>query len=60
MLSNYYYECNAICIVDRVRTSQRSMHLTAARFRYQLHCISIGAPQTGVHRRLGRVSDGKT
>jgi len=48
-----------VCRVDRVRTIQCSIQLTAARFRNQLHLSSIAAPQIGVHRRLGRVPDSK-
>ena len=47
------------CSVDRMRTIQCSMQLTAARFRHQLHLSYRAAPQKGVHRRLGRVPDSK-
>jgi len=33
--------------------------VTEARFRHQLHFISIAAQRIGVHRRLGRVLDSK-
>jgi len=38
-----------VCSVDRVRTIQCSMQLTAARFRYLLHLNSIAAPQMGMY-----------
>jgi len=41
-----------VCSVDRVRTIQCSMQLTAARFRHQWHLSSIATPQIGVHRRV--------
>ena len=41
-----------VCSVDRVRTIQCSMQLTAARFRHQLHLSSIAMPQIGVHWRV--------
>ena len=34
-----------VCNVDRVRTIQCSMQLTAARFRHQWHLSTIAAPQ---------------
>ena len=39
-----------ICSVDRVRTVQCSMHLTAARFRHQLHLKYWATPQLRVHK----------
>jgi len=38
-----------VCSVDRVRTIQCGMQLTAARFRYLMHLNSIAAPQMGMH-----------
>jgi len=41
-----------VCSVDRVKTIQCSMQLTAVTLRHQLHLSSIAAPQIGVHRRV--------
>jgi len=46
-----------VCSMDRVRTIQCSMQLTAARFRHQLHLSSIAAPQIRVDQY---VPDSKT